>query len=136
MTQQRADSIPPERPFDDTVVVLTFPDRSQLYHRINLRVDVMMQNGLLDEAKLVFDHRDTYLTAAQAIGYKEFFPYFLGATDLEACVDKLKQASRNYAKRQLTWFSAMNGVHWLDASSGELEEQLLNCMERKETTHS
>ena len=61
-----------------------------------------------------------YRTAAQAIGYKEFFPYFEGAASLEACTDKLKQVSRNYAKRQLTWFRHMDGVVWLDASAPDV----------------
>ena len=74
----------------------------------------MMQSGILEEAKLVYDHRDTYRTAAQAIGYKEFFPYFEGTADLESCLAHLKQASRNYAKRQLTWFrrQTLCGFTW------------------------
>ena len=96
---------------------LDFPDRTQLYRRIDLRVDKMLDADLLDEAKLVYDHRQTYRTAAQAIGYKEFFPYFEGTATLDACTEKLKQASRNYAKRQLTWFRHMDGVVWLDASA-------------------
>ena len=80
----------------------------------------MLDAGLLDEAKLVYDHRQTYRTAAQAIGYKEFFSYFEGTAPLEACTEKLKQASRNYAKRQLTWFRHMDGVVWLDASAPDV----------------
>jgi len=102
------------------VLGLDFPDRTQLYRRIDLRVDKMLDAGLLDEAKLVYDHRQTYRTAAQAIGYKEFFPYFEGTAPLDACTEKLKQASRNYAKRQLTWFRHMDGVVWLDASAPDI----------------
>ena len=83
-------------------------------------LDKMLDAGLLDEAKLVYDHRQTYRTAAQAIGYKEFFPYFEGTAPLDACIEKLKQASRNYAKRQLTWFRHMDGVVWLDASAPDV----------------
>ena len=83
-------------------------------------LDKMLDAGLLDEAKLVYDHRQTYRTAAQAIGYKEFFPYFEGTAPLDACTEKLKQASRNYAKRQLTWFRHMDGVVWLDASAPDV----------------
>ena len=73
----------------------------------------MLQNGVLEEAKLVYDNRETYRTAAQAIGYKEFFPYFAGEMPLNDCANRLKQATRNYAKRQLTWFRHQaNGV-WL-----------------------
>ena len=92
----------------------------EVYRRIDLRVDKMLDAGLLDEAKLVYDHRQTYRTAAQAIGYKEFFPYFEGTATLDACTEKLKQASRNYAKRQLTWFRHMDGVVWLDASAPDV----------------
>ena len=88
-----------------------------LYSRIDRRVDEMVENGVLDEARQVYDHRDAYRTAAQAIGYKEFFPYFEGAANLTECTERLKQATRNYAKRQLTWFRHMDGVVWLDAGA-------------------
>ena len=101
LSEQKAASLPPER----------------LYRRIDLRVDKMLDAGLLAEAELVWNNRSRFRTAAQAIGYKEFFPYFERTASLEACADKLKQASRNYAKRQLTWFRHMDGVVWLDASA-------------------
>ena len=82
-----------------------------------------MENGLLPEAELVYQNREHFKTAAQAIGYKEFFPYFEGNAALEDCVEKLKQASRNYAKRQLTWFRHMEGICWLDASAPDVREQ-------------
>ena len=123
LSEQKAASLPPERPYRALVLGLDFPQRDQLYRRIDLRVDKMMENGLLAEAKLVWDHRTAYRTAAQAIGYKEFFPYFAGESELAPCVDKLKQASRNYAKRQLTWFRHMDGVVWLDASAPDVQEQ-------------
>ena len=117
LSEQKAQSLPPERPYRSLVLGLDFPDRAQLYARIDRRVDRMMEAGLLREAQLVYANRDRFKTAAQAIGYKEFFPYFEGAAELTPCVDKLKQASRNYAKRQLTWFRHMDGVVWLDASA-------------------
>ncbi len=80
-----------------------------MYRRIDLRVDKMLDAGLLAEAEIVWHNREPFRTAAQAIGYKEFFPYFEQTATLEACADKLKQASRNYAKRQLTWFRHMDG---------------------------
>ena len=82
-----------------------------------------MENGLLPEAELVYQNRECFKTAAQAIGYKEFFPYFEGNAALEDCVEKLKQASRNYAKRQLTWFRHMDGVVWLDAAAPDVTER-------------
>ena len=107
---------------------LDFPDRATLYRRIDLRVDKMLEAGILPEAELVWQNRETYRTAAQAIGYKEFFPYFEGAASLEACTDKLKQASRNYAKRQLTWFRHMEGVVWLDAGAPDVRQTAIRTV--------
>ena len=123
LSEQKADSLPPEKPYRSLILGLDFPERAQLYRRIDLRVDQMMEQDLLNEAKRVWEHRDTYKTAAQAIGYKEFFPYFAGESALAPCVEKLKQASRNYAKRQLTWFRHMEGICWLDASAPDVREQ-------------
>ena len=123
LSEQKADSLPPEKPYRSLILGLDFPERARLYCRIDQRVDQMMEQGLLDEAALVWEHRDTYKTAAQAIGYKEFFPYFAGESELAPCVEKLKQASRNYAKRQLTWFRHMEGVCWLDASAPDVRER-------------
>ena len=131
MSQQRAASLPPEPPYDALLLCLDFPQREQLYRRIDLRVDRMMQQDLLQEAQLVYDHRQTYQTAAQAIGYKEFFPYFAGEQPLGPCVEKLKQASRNYAKRQLTWFRRMPEVNWLDAGSQAVLQTAVQLAEQR-----
>lgn len=125
LSQQRKQSLPEERPYRSLVFGLDFPDRDQLYQRINRRVDLMMEQGLLPEALQVYQHRDTYRTAAQAIGYKEFFPYFAEESALEPCVEKLKQSSRQYAKRQLTWFRRMDEVVWLDAGAPNMKETAL-----------
>ena len=122
LSEQKADSLPPEKPYRSLILGLDFPDRAALYRRIDLRVDKMLEAGLLAEAELVWKNRERYHTAAQAIGYKEFFPYFEQTAPLEACADKLKQASRNYAKRQLTWFRHMDGVVWLDAGAQDATE--------------
>lgn len=121
LSAQKADSLPPEKPYRSLILGLDFPERAQLYRRIDLRVDRMMDAGLLAEAETVFANRARFKTAAQAIGYKEFFPYFMGESELTPCVEKLKQASRNYAKRQLTWFRHMDGVVWLDAAAPDLQ---------------
>ena len=123
LSEQKAASRPSQPPYRSLVLGLDFADRAQLYRRIDLRVDRMMEQGLLEEARLVYGHRDSYRTAAQAIGYKEFFPYFAGEAELAACVEKLKQASRNYAKRQLTWFRHMEGVVWLQADAPDLLDE-------------
>lgn len=113
MTWQLSNSRPQEKPYEVLLIGLTHTDRQKLYDNINLRVDIMMNEGLLDEARYVYDNKESFKTCVSAIGYKEFFPYFDGVATVEECVNKLKQASRNYAKRQLTWFNRMSDVKWL-----------------------
>lgn len=122
MSDQRRCSRPDQRPYDALVLGLNYPDREQLYEKIGIRVDQMLTLGLLEEAKLVFDHRDQWVTAAQAIGYKELFPVLEGTGSLDSCIAQLKQATRNYAKRQLTWFRRMQETIWLDAGNPHPEE--------------
>lgn len=93
---------------------LTMP-RNDLYNRINERVDIMMRTGLLEEAKILASHRDKQ--CAQGIGYKELFPYFDGTASLEDATNAIKQNSRRYAKRQLTWFRNRMEVEWWDIVS-------------------
>ena len=113
MSEERVNARPAEPPYRSLCLCLTCRDRAVLYDRIEHRVNLMVENGVLAEAKRVYDHRDTYRTAAQAIGYKEFFPYFEGTGSLDECTARLKQATRNYAKRQLTWFRRQNDAVWL-----------------------
>lgn len=98
----------------DALIIGLNTERSVVYDRINKRVDIMMQHGLLDEAKMIYENRDREHQVIQAIGYKEFFPYFEGEKSLDECVAKLKQASRKYAKRQLTYFKHQLPVQWFD----------------------
>lgn len=112
MTEQKVLSREEESPFDVIYIGINYRDRNVLYDRINLRVDIMLQNGLLEEAKDFYDtSSDT--TACQAIGYKELAPYFKGEKALEECVEKLKQETRHYAKRQLTWFRKNENINWI-----------------------
>lgn len=113
MSEQQRAALAAEPPYRSLCICLTCRDRAELYRRIDRRVDSMLQNGVLEEAKLVYDNRETYRTAAQAIGYKEFFPYFAGEKPLNDCTNRLKQATRNYAKRQLTWFRHQADGVWL-----------------------
>ena len=129
MTQQKAESRPAQAPYEALVFCLGAGERSALYERIDRRVDSMLQNGILPEAELVWKNREKYKTAAQAIGYKEFFAYFEGTANLEECAEKLKQASRNYAKRQLTWFRRMPGVHWLDMTRPGEEQRAIDLVQ-------
>ncbi|KRL63411.1 tRNA (adenosine(37)-N6)-dimethylallyltransferase MiaA [Lactobacillus psittaci] len=98
----------------DALIIGLNTKRELVYQRINQRVDLMMQNGLLEEARFVYENRAREYQVLQAIGYKEFFPYFEGEKDLDFCVNKLKQASRKYAKRQLTYFKNKLNVEWYD----------------------
>lgn len=117
LTQQVARTRETETPYHPLRIGLDFADRSVLYGRIERRVDDMVANGLLEEAKKLYDRRDTLgSTAAAAIGYKELFAYFDGACALEDAVNAIKVATRHYAKRQLTWFRRDPSVCWLDAA--------------------
>ena len=101
-----------ESRYDWCVVGLTAENRQVLYDRINLRVDVMLENGLLDEARSFFNSFYS-ATARQAIGYKELKPYLDGIVSFDEAVDKLKMETRRYAKRQLTWFRRNKKINWL-----------------------
>lgn len=90
-------------PYNAKVILLLPGDRQKLYEAIDARVDEMFHRGLEHEARLLFESHPSP-TAAQAIGYKEFLPYFEGVATLKEVKERIKQASRNYAKRQLTWF--------------------------------
>lgn len=118
MTKTEADvrSREKESPYEATVLGLRFPNREDLYARIDRRVDVMMEAGLLDETRRLLDEGifERNSTAAQAIGYKELLGYLRGEEDLKTAVEHLKAATRRYAKRQMTWFSAKKYVHWID----------------------
>lgn len=97
--------------FDNLFLGLNFLDRELLYDRINQRVDMMLENGLLDEAKNAY--KKIGGTAAQAIGHKELFEYFEGNMSLEDAVEHLKMQTRRYAKRQLTWFRKNSSINWI-----------------------
>ena len=93
--------------YDHTVITLAFENRELLYNRIETRVDQMISEGLVEETKRLMAEGvfERSVTAAQAIGYKELFPYLRGEVSFEACVEELKASTRRYAKRQVTWFS-------------------------------
>jgi len=117
-----------EKTYDALVLGLDFADRQTLYARINRRVDVMLENGLLDEARRFFEKNSatsSQATSLQAIGHKEFFPYFEGVSALAECAETLKRRTRNYAKRQLTWFRRIPEVNWLIAESEQNYEKIL-----------
>ena len=102
----------PLRPFETMLVGLT-TDRKTVYERIEDRVDQMLDQGLLEEARPLFPFREK--NALQTVGYKEIFLFLEGAYDLDFAFSEIKKNSRRFAKRQLTWFKKREGVIWLDA---------------------
>jgi tRNA dimethylallyltransferase len=105
------------RPFSVIRFVIDHP-REQLYERINKRVDLMIDNGLIEEVKSVAHFKQS--SALQTVGYKEVFDFWDGIYATEAeCIDKIKQHTRNYAKRQLTWFKKHPEAHWIPFTSTE-----------------
>ncbi len=102
-------------PFLPTYIGIAFQDRAVLYDRINRRVDRMLQNGLLEEARAFYKKNSE--TAAQAIGYKELKPFLDGVLPFADAVENLKRATRNYAKRQITWFKRNEQIQWLYADT-------------------
>ena len=105
--------------FMPVMAAITMP-REMLYARIEKRVDMMFDMGLIDEVKGLIDSGcTTELPAMQGLGYKETAAYLCGECTLEEAKDKLKQNSRNYAKRQLTWFRKYDFVKWFDISDGD-----------------
>lgn len=115
-------------PYRLCMIGLTAKNRQVLYDRINRRVDEMMQKGLLEEARRILE-TPGLKTAYQAIGYKELAGYFNGTCMLEAALEKIKQESRRYAKRQLTWFRRDERIHWLYLDE-QSPEQLVQSAER------
>ena len=97
------------RPFDIIKIALNRP-REELYERINLRVDQMMQDGLLDEARRMYPLR--HLNALNTVGYKELFAYFDGTWSLDEAVERIKGNTRRYCRKQLTWFKRDPAIHW------------------------
>jgi len=115
-----------ERPFHIIKIGLNL-EREKLYERINHRVDLMLAEGLLDEVKKVEQYKD--LNALKTVGYAELFAYLDGRLSYEDAVDKIKQNTRRFAKRQLTWFRRDKDIHWFEPDQAEtiityLEQQL------------
>lgn len=112
-----------EAPNFDAFIIGLNDDRQKLYDRINHRVDVMLEMGLLEEAKWLYDHHPD-VQATRGIGYKELFPYFSGQAELDQAVEKLKQNTRRFAKRQLTWFRNRMAVSFYDISAKNTTENI------------
>lgn len=113
LSQHKKNSRREPSPYNACIIGLTAENRQFLYHRIDRRVDIMVQNGLVEECREVYDS-GSLATASQAIGYKELIPYFENLCTLDECIEKIKLETRHYAKRQLTWFRRVADICWVE----------------------
>ncbi len=126
---RRTQALPPR--FSPVWLGLDFESRAELYSRIDRRVDVMLEAGLLEEIRaLLRSGIPEKCTAMQAIGYKEFTDALDGRCTVEAAADQVRQSSRRYAKRQLTWFRRNGRIHWLRRGPGEGSAEILASARR------
>ena len=125
LSEYKAESKLEETPYDSVIIGLTYSDRQKLYDRINLRVDIMVQNGLVEEARAVFESGNMK-TAGNAIGYKELIPYFENKLSLDECIEKIKMETRRYAKRQLTWFRKNAEIQWIMLDEFDDKDKILD----------
>ena len=121
---RRTQAIPPK--YSPLWLGLDFADRAELYRRIDLRVDIMLRQGLVDEIRqLLKSGIPEKATAMQAIGYKEFIAALKGQTTIAEAAEEVKISSRHYAKRQLTWFRRNKAMHWLTRQADQGSEEIL-----------
>jgi tRNA dimethylallyltransferase len=111
-----------ERPFRIVKIGLR-REREELYERINRRVDIMMEEGLLDEVKSVLPYR--HFNALNTVGYKELFMYLDGEWTLDFAIEKIKQNSRIYSRKQMTWFKRDETIHWFHPDEKDEIMQLI-----------
>ncbi len=119
LTQQNEESHKENADFESLVIGVSFEDRQKLYDRIDLRVDLMLKAGLLEEAKSTLE-LSSQKGAFQAIGHKELYGFLKGECSLEEAVELLKRQTRRYAKRQLTWFRRDGRINWLFADKEDV----------------
>lgn len=115
-----------KRPFNIIKLALDMP-REKLYERINLRVDLMVKQGLIQEVKSLLPYRE--LNALNTVGYSELFDYFDGKTSLDEALLLIKQNTRRFAKRQLTWFRKDKDFVWFDAGAPDVIDQMVKAIE-------
>ena len=119
----RTQAIPPK--YNPLWIGLDYVNRQELYDRIDLRVELMVQDGLLDEIREILGSGiPESATAMQAIGYKEFIDAMAGRDTLENAIASVQQSSRRYAKRQLTWFRKNKNMHWICRENGQTAEEI------------
>lgn len=122
-TEQEKESRKNEVEFDYKVYAISW-DREKLYDRINQRVDIMIDQGLIEEVQKIYSKYNKFPTAMQGLGYKEVLEYLEGKCNKQEMIDKIKQETRRYAKRQLTWFRKNKQTIWLDG-----QEKIQNNIE-------
>ena len=126
---RKTQAVPPR--YSPIWLGLDFAQRSELYRRIDLRVSLMLQQGLVEEIRgLLADGIPEKATAMQAIGYKEFVDALDGRCTIEEAADQVRQSSRRYAKRQLTWFRRNKAIHWLIRETGDTGREILENARR------
>lgn len=123
-SELKAESRTEESPYNSLILGLNYEDRAVLYRRIDFRVEEMVKNGLIEEARELWE-RGGMRTSANAIGYKELIPYFTGEMPLEECVAKIQQETRRYAKRQLTWFRKNDRIKWIILGEFDKKTEIL-----------
>lgn len=112
-TEQEIESRRKENPYNFKIFGINM-EREKLYERINLRVDIMIKQGLVQEVENIIKKYKGFPTAMQALGYKEVIEYLKGEINEEEMIEKIKRESRRYAKRQITWFKRNENIIWLD----------------------
>ena len=132
ITEQQENSKPKDTKYDYIIIGLR-TDRETIYDRINKRVDIMFEQGLLEEAKEILKSTDDNNTSHQAIGYKELAKYFNGEETLDEAIENIKKESRHYAKRQFTWFNRNEKIIWLD-SEDKIENKIEKIKELMQNT--
>lgn len=120
---------PKSRSFRIVKVALDYP-REELFGRINRRVELMVENGLVEEARRVYDRR--HLNALNTVGYKEMFACFDGVWDLPTAMARMAKNTRVYAKKQLTWLKRDPEVHWLDPHAASLADDVMNLIDNQQ----
>ena len=123
---RKTQAIPPK--YTPVWLGLDFADRAELYRRIDARVDIMLEMGLVQEIQsLLASGIPAKCTAMQAIGYKEFVNALNGEETIEQAAEEVKKSSRRYAKRQLTWFRRNPAMHWLTRQAGQQHAEILTA---------
>ncbi|MDD3392348.1 MAG: tRNA (adenosine(37)-N6)-dimethylallyltransferase MiaA [Bacilli bacterium] len=117
-----------QRLFYETKFIGLTTDRDLLYDRLNNRVDLMMKQGLLNEAKELYNSNIRTKSVMTPIGYKELFEYFDGNMDLDTSIELIKKRSRNYAKRQYTWFNNQMDIKWVEVNFSDFDKTIIEVL--------